>query len=94
MQQAETFSIGFDDPSYNELDYARRVAGHLGVNHTFEVIEPHVADLFDDLMVYMDDPIGDFSIFPTFLVSKLARRHVTVALSGVGSKLSRIPPIS
>lgn len=84
MQQAETFSIGFDDPSYNELDYARRVASHLGVNHTFEIIEPHVADLFDNLMNYMDDPIGDFSIFPTFLVSRLARRHVTVALSGDG----------
>jgi len=84
MQQASTFSIGFDDPSYNELEYARRVAGHLGVNHTFEVIDPHVADLFDHLMTFMDDPIGDFSIFPTFLVSRLARQHVTVALSGDG----------
>jgi len=84
MQQASTFSIGFDDPSYNELDYARRVANHLGVKHTFEVIEPQVADLFDHLMTFMDDPIGDFSIFPTFLVSRLARQHVTVALSGDG----------
>ena len=84
MQQASTFSIGFNDPSYNELDYARRVASHLGVDHTFEVIEPQVADLFDHLMTFMDDPIGDFSIFPTFLVSRLARRHVTVALSGDG----------
>ena len=84
MQQASTFSIGFDDPSYNELDYARRVASHLGVKHTFEVIEPQVADLFDQLMTFMDDPIGDFSIFPTYLVSRLARQHVTVALSGDG----------
>ena len=84
MQKASTFSIGFDDPSYNELDYARRVANHLGVKHTFEVIEPQVADLFDHLMTFMDDPIGDFSIFPTFLVSRLARQHVTVALSGDG----------
>lgn len=84
MQQANTFSIGFNDPSYNELDYARRVANHLGVNHTFEVIEPQVADLFDHLMTFMDDPIGDFSIFPTYLVSRLARQHVTVALSGDG----------
>lgn len=84
MQQASTFSIGFDDPSYNELDYARKVAGHLGVKHTFEVIEPHVSDMFDHLMTFMDDPIGDFSIFPTFLVSRLARQHVTVALSGDG----------
>jgi len=84
MQDARTFSIGFDDPSYNELEYARKVAKHLGVDHTFEVIEPHVSDLFDHLMNFMDDPIGDFSIFPTFLVSRLARRHVTVALSGDG----------
>jgi asparagine synthase (glutamine-hydrolysing) len=84
MQQASTFSIGFDDPSYNELEYARRVASHLGVKNTFEVIDPYVADLFDHLMTFMDDPIGDFSIFPTFLVSRLARQHVTVALSGDG----------
>lgn len=84
MQQATTFSIGFDDPSYNELDYAKQVASHLGVQHTFKIIEPQVADLFDHLMTFMDDPIGDFSIFPTYLVSKLARQHVTVALSGDG----------
>lgn len=84
MQQASTFSIGFDDPSYNELEYARKVARHLGVKHTFEVINPHVSDMFDHLMTFMDDPIGDFSIFPTFLVSRLARQHVTVALSGDG----------
>lgn len=84
MQQANTFSIGFDDPSYNELEYAKKVAGHLGVKHTFEVINPQVSDMFDHLMTFMDDPIGDFSIFPTFLVSRLARQHVTVALSGDG----------
>ncbi|NNM20020.1 MAG: asparagine synthase (glutamine-hydrolyzing) [Gammaproteobacteria bacterium] len=84
MEQAETFSIGFNDPTYNELEYARRVADHLGVKHTFEIIESDVADLFEHLMRFMDDPIGDFSIFPTYLVSRLARRHVTVALSGDG----------
>ena len=84
MGNANTFSIGFNDPSYNELEYARRVAEHLKVGHTFEVIEPHVVDLFDHLMTFMDDPIGDFSIFPTFLVSRLAKQHVTVALSGDG----------
>ena len=84
MQDAKTFSIGFNDPSYNELTYAKQVANHLGVEHTFESIEPHVADLFDNLMTYMDDPIGDFSIFPTYLVSRLAKQHVTVALSGDG----------
>lgn len=85
MGRARTFSIGFDDPSYNELEYSREVADHLGLDHVTEVIKPHVADLFDSLMVHLDDPIGDFSIFPTYLVSRLAREHVTVALSGDGA---------
>jgi asparagine synthase (glutamine-hydrolysing) len=85
MGEARTFSIGFDDPSYNELEYSRKVAEHLGVDHITEVIQPHVVDLFDKLMFHLDDPIGDFSIFPTYLVSRLARQYVTVALSGDGA---------
>jgi asparagine synthase (glutamine-hydrolysing) len=84
MDGARTFSIGFDDPSYNELEWSRRVARHLGLEHRTEVIEPDVRDLFDRLMHFMDDPIGDFSIFPTYLVSRLAREDVTVVLSGDG----------
>jgi asparagine synthase (glutamine-hydrolysing) len=84
MGRAKTFSIGFDDPSYNELDWARKVADHLGVEHVDEIIRPDVAALFDQLMTFMDDPIADFSIFPTFLVSRHARKHVTVVLSGDG----------
>jgi asparagine synthase (glutamine-hydrolysing) len=84
MESPQTFSIGFDDPTYNELAYSQTVADHLGTNHVTKVVEPHVADMFDKLMYYMDDPIGDFSIFPTYLVSKLARESVTVALSGDG----------
>ena len=79
-----TFSIGFEDPSYNELQWARRVASHLGVPHHFEIIKPHVLDLFGSLLHFLDDPIGDTSIFPTYLVSKLARGHAKVALSGDG----------
>lgn len=84
MKKANTYSIGFDDPSYNELPFAQEVANHLGVNHTSEIIEPKVVHLFDKLMYLLDDPIGDFSIFPTYLVSQLARKHVKVALSGDG----------
>ncbi len=80
----QTFSIGFDDPSYNELHWAQQVAAHLGVDHRDEIIHPDVVALFEHLMHFMDDPIGDFSIFPTYLVSRLARQHVTVALSGDG----------
>jgi asparagine synthase (glutamine-hydrolysing) len=84
MGEAQTFSIGFDDASYNELQWAQRVAQSLGVNHIDEIIKPDVAELFENLMYFFDDPIGDFSIFPTYLVSKLARQHVTVSLSGDG----------
>ena len=84
MGKAKTFSIGFDDPTYNELKWARKVAEHLKVDHKDEVIKPDVMGLFNHLMHFFDDPIGDFSIFPTYLVSKLARKYVTVALSGDG----------
>jgi asparagine synthase (glutamine-hydrolysing) len=84
MGAAETFSIGFDDPSYNETQWSKRVADHLGVRHHVEIIRPQVLELFEHLMHFMDDPIGDFSIFPTYLVSRLARQHVKVVLSGDG----------
>ena len=84
MGTAETFSIGFDDPSYDETRWSSRVADHLGVNHHIEIIRPDVGDLFAHLMQFLDDPIGDFSIFPTYLVSRLASKHVKVVLSGDG----------
>ena len=84
MGRAETFSIGFDDPTYNETQWSKRVADHLGVRHHVEIIRPQVQDLFEHLMHFMDDPIGDFSIFPTYLVSRLASQHVKVVLSGDG----------
>ena len=84
MGAAQTYSIGFDDPTYDETGCSRQVATHLGVNHTVEVIRPDAMALFSDLMRYMDDPIADVSIFPTYLVSRLARREVKVALSGDG----------
>jgi asparagine synthase (glutamine-hydrolysing) len=79
-----TFSIGFDDKSYNELGYAAQVAELFGTDHTDQVIEPSAIDLIENLINYMDDPIGDFSIFPTYLVSRLAREKVKVILSGDG----------
>jgi asparagine synthase (glutamine-hydrolysing) len=84
MGDAKTFSIGFKDPTYNELQHSGLVAAHLGVEHITEVIEADALELFDRLMYFMDDPIGDSSIFPTYLVARLARRHVKVSLSGDG----------
>jgi len=84
MGEARCFSIAFDDPTYDESPWARRVAGHLGLSHRVEVLRPRASELFADLMAYFDDPIGDFSIFPTYLVSRLARDEVTVVLTGDG----------
>jgi asparagine synthase (glutamine-hydrolysing) len=84
MGPTKAFSIGFDEGGYSEVEWARRVADHLGIEHRVEFLEPEISDLFDHLMYFMDDPIGDFSIFPTYLISKYARSEVTVALSGDG----------
>ena len=79
-----TFSMGFADGSYNELPHARRVAERFGTRHREGEVAPDVAGLFDRLIVHLDEPFADVSLFPTFLVSELARAHVTVALSGDG----------
>src|SRR5262249_20114876 len=84
MGAAQTFSIGFDDPTYDETRWSARVADHLKVDHHIEIIRPEVGDLFAHLMQFLDGPIGDFSIFPTYLVSRLASKHVKVVLSGDG----------
>jgi asparagine synthase (glutamine-hydrolysing) len=83
-ERVRTFSIGFEDATYNELPYARAVAAHLGTHHEEAVLQPDIADLAEKLIEHLDEPLADFSIFPTYLVSQLARQHVTVALSGDG----------
>ena len=79
-----TFSMGFADGSYNELPYAREVAARFGTTHREGTVEPNLVDLFDQLIVHLDEPFADVSLFPTYLVSQIARQHVTVALSGDG----------
>ena len=79
-----TFSIGFSDPDYNELDYARQVATQFGTEHHELVIEPNVLEVIDDIAWYLDEPFGDSSAIPTYMVSKLAAENVTVVLSGDG----------
>ena len=79
-----TFSIGFGDPTYNELPYARMVAKAFGTHHHEEFLEPDITDLVLGLTSHFDEPFGDFSIFPTYLVSQVARKFVTVTLSGDG----------
>lgn len=81
-----TFTIGYGDSEFDETAYARTVAGHLGTDHTeFTVSPAEMLGLFDETLEIADEPIGDSSLVPTLMVSRLARRHVTVALSADGA---------
>ena len=79
-----TFSIGFEDSTYNELEQARRIARKFDTEHEEMILRPKALDLTEKLIFHLDEPFGDFSIFPTYLVSRMAREHVKVTLSGDG----------
>lgn len=84
-QKVKTFSIGFDDPAYNEAEHAKAVAKHLGTEHTeMYVTEDEALDVVKHLPRIYCEPIADSSQIPTYLVSKMTAKHVTVALSGDG----------
>lgn len=83
--RVSTFSIGFAERSFDELDRARRVARRYGTDHHELVVRPDAALLFPALARAFDEPFGDSSALPAFLVSELAARHVKVALSGEGA---------
>jgi asparagine synthase (glutamine-hydrolysing) len=80
----KTFSIGFGERDYDELAHARVVAKEFGTEHHELVLQPDVLDSIEDLAWHLDEPFGDSSAIPTYMVSKLAAEHVTVILSGDG----------
>lgn len=80
----KTFSIGFREAAYSELDSARLVAEEFGTEHYEQILEPDVIEVLNDIAWYLDEPFGDTSAIPTYMVSRLAAQHVKVALSGDG----------
>jgi asparagine synthase (glutamine-hydrolysing) len=83
--QIRTFSIGFNEPSFDESRHARHVATYLGSQHTEMILEPKMlAELVPGVTTILDEPLADASIFPTYLLSRFTRQHVTVALGGDG----------
>lgn len=84
-QKIKTFSIGFEDRSYDEQNYALQVAKHLGTHHHLQILtQSKTIDLIDEIFSQMDEPFADASIIPTYYLSSFTREHVTVALGGDG----------
>lgn len=80
----KTFSIGFEEKSYSELKYSKIVSEKFNTDHYTKNLSPNINELVLSLSSFFDEPLGDFSNFPTYLVSKAAREKVTVVLSGDG----------
>jgi asparagine synthase (glutamine-hydrolysing) len=84
-EPVRTFSVGFpDEPSFDERAYARTVAAHFGTQHREFTVRADAAALMDKLLWHHDQPYADSSAIPTYLISQLAREHVTVVLTGDG----------
>lgn len=84
-EPVKTFSIGFENPKFNEANFAKEVAGYLKTDHhEFLVSENEAKKLVEDLISHYDEPFGDPSSIPTMMVSKMARKHVKMILSGDG----------
>jgi asparagine synthase (glutamine-hydrolysing) len=80
----KSFSVGFLEPGYDEVSHARHIANLFGTEHHEVVLEPGVVQIVEDLVWYLDEPFGDTSAIPTYMVSKLAAEHVKVVLTGDG----------
>jgi asparagine synthase (glutamine-hydrolysing) len=83
-RRVRTFTVGFDDPRYDERRYARAVAARFGTEHTEVVLEPDVAATLPRLAAAYDEPLGDEAALPLYLICEAARNDVTVALTGDG----------
>lgn len=83
-EKLDTFSVGFDDPQYDERQHARFVAKRFGTRHHEFVLRPEGIGVVEELAWFLDEPFADASALPTYFLSRLTREHVTVAMSGDG----------
>ena len=83
-QPVKTFSIGFENESFNELPYARKIAEQFGTEHHEFVVKPDAVELIPRIVRQYGEPFADSSAIPSFYLAELTRRHVTVALNGDG----------
>ncbi len=84
-EPVKTFSIGFEDETYNELDYARKVSDYFNTDHHEIIYTADSVKVIEEMVKYFDEPLSNISSPPTFLLSKLAGKHVKVALGGDGA---------
>lgn len=83
-EPVKTFSIGFENQTYNELEYARTVSERYSTDHHEEIVKPDAEAVINELIHQFDEPFADSSAIPTYYVSKMTRKHVIVSLSGDG----------
>jgi asparagine synthase (glutamine-hydrolysing) len=84
VEPIQTFSLGYADPSFSELEYARVIAKQFRTKHRELIIDPITPDLIEKVVWHLDEPMTDLSTIPLYLICKKAREHVTVCLSGEG----------
>jgi asparagine synthase (glutamine-hydrolysing) len=83
-EPVKTYTIGFEDSGFDETPYARQVANQFGTVHSEQILATDALDVIEDIAWYLDEPLGDSSVIPTYMVSKLAARDVKVSLSADG----------
>jgi len=82
--RVQTYSIGFENPAFNEAHHAKRIAAEIGTNHHEEIIRPDPTLIIETLTGVLDQPFADSSVIPTYLLAKFAKENLIVALSGDG----------
>jgi asparagine synthase (glutamine-hydrolysing) len=83
-ESVKTFTIGYEDESYSELEYAKQVADHFGTAHKEIIVDPSSVEYFEKAVWYLDEPMTDPSLIPAYLFCREAKKDVTVCLSGEG----------